>query len=130
MNIGAIIRQTGLKATLQRKTVYEAMIKLQHSSIDNIIAMVQQQNPGITISTIYRILDSFCATGLLSKMNHPNGKCCYDITPSEHHHVFANNEIIDYIDTELTELVKNHLKDNLKHFDVEKISIQIVAKNK
>ena len=130
MNIGAIIRKTGLKATLQRKTVYEAMIKLHHSSIDNIIAMVQQQNSGITISTIYRILDSFCTTGLLSKINHPNGKSYYDITPSEHHHVFANNEIIDYIDTELTELVKNHLKDNLKHLDVEKISIQIVAKNK
>jgi Fe2+ or Zn2+ uptake regulation protein len=127
MNIGQIIKEAGLKATPQRKMIYELMIESGHSSVDEIIAKIQQQNTEITVSTIYRILDSFCKAGLLSKMNHPSGKCYYDITLLEHHHIFRDNEIIDYIDSELTTLIKNHLKEkSFKHLDsIEKISVQI-----
>ena len=129
MDIVEIIKKTGLKATPQRKRVYELMTELAHSPIDEIIARVQQQNPEITVSTIYRILDSFCEVGLLSKLKHPNGKWFFDITTSEHHHVFTDNEMIDYIDPELTELIKKRLKDDLcKHLDIESISIQIITK--
>ena len=131
MNIVEVIKKTGLKATPQRKMVYELMTKLCHSPIDEIIARVQQQNPEITVSTVYRILDSFCEAGLLSKVKHPNGKYYFDITSSDHHHVFINNEMIDYIDPELTEVIKKHLKGDLfKHLDIEKISIQIIANSK
>jgi len=130
MSIGDTLNKAGLRATPQRKMVYEIMTKLGHSSIDKIITKVQQQNPEITISTVYRILDSFYMTGLLSKMNHPNGKCFYDITLSEHHHFFKDNEVIDYIDPELTELIKSRLKGDLfKHSNIEKISIQIFLTN-
>ena len=128
MNIGAIIKKAGLKATPQRKMVYEIMTELGHSSIDEIIDRVQQQSPEITLSTIYRILDSFCKAGLLSKMNHPGGKSYYDITVWEHHHVIRDNEIIDYMDTELTTLIMNHLKEkSFEHLNsIEKISLQII----
>ena len=130
MNIGEVIKKAGLKATPQRKILYELMTTLRHSPIDEMIAKVQQQNPEITTSTVYRILDSFCKAGLLSKMNHPDGKCYYDITPLEHHHVFTNNEVIDYIDPELTELIINHLKgDFFKELDIQKISVQIFVNN-
>ena len=131
MNINEIIKKAGLKATPQRKMIYEIMNESGHCSIDEIIAKVQQQNPAITISTIYRILDMFCKAGLLSKMNHPSGKSFYDITPSEHHHVFKEDKVIDYIDRELTEIIKSHLKGDLfKDADIEKISIQIFINNK
>ena len=122
------IKRAGLKATPQRKMIYELMAASGHSSIDEIITKVQQQNPEITLSTIYRILDTFCIAGLLSKMYHPNGKCYYDITLSEHHHVFIDKEVIDYVDPELTEIVKKHLKgDFFKDLNIEKISINIIA---
>jgi Fe2+ or Zn2+ uptake regulation protein len=131
MNIGEIIKESGLKATPQRKMIYEAMLELRHSTIDGVITKVRQENPGITLSTIYRILDSFCKSGLLSIMNHPNGKCYYDITSVAHHHLFMNDEIIDYIDPKLTELIKNRVKDELhKDLDIEKVSIQITVNNK
>ena len=131
MDTGEIIKKAELKATPQRKMVYELMMELRHSPIEGIITRVQQQNPEITTSTVYRILNSFSKAGLLSKMNHPDGKCYYDITPSEHHHVFTDNEVIDYIDPELTELIKSHLKGDLfKELDIKKISIQIFVNNK
>ena len=131
MNIVEIIKKTGLKATSQRRIVYELMTELRHSSIDEIIARVQQQNPEITVSTIYRILDSFCEVGLLSKLKHPNGKWFFDITTSQHHHVFTDNEMIDYIDPELTELIRTRLNDDLfKHLDIKSISVQIITNPK
>jgi len=132
MNTGEIIKKTGLKATPQRKMIYELMTKLRHSPIDEITARMQQENPEITLSTIYRILDSFCKAGLLSKMNHPNGKCYYDVTPTNHHHIFIDNQIIDYTDPELTALIKNHLKEKSFEYSdfIDKISIQIIVNNK
>jgi Fe2+ or Zn2+ uptake regulation protein len=128
MNLAEIIKKAGLKATPQRKIVYEIMTELRHSPIDEITEKVQQQNKEITLSTIYRILDSFCDVGLLSKLKHPNGKWYFDITPSDHHHVFANDEVMDYIDPELTALVKQHLKGEMfENLEIEKISIKIIA---
>ena len=131
MNTGNILKKAGLRATPQRKMIYEILTKLGHSSIDEIISKVKQQNPEIIISTVYRIIDSFCVAGLLSKMNHPSGKCYYDSTLSEHHHVFTNNEVIDYDDPELTEMIKNHLnRDFFNDLYIEKISINIIASSK
>jgi Fe2+ or Zn2+ uptake regulation protein len=131
MDTGVIIKKAGLKATPQRKMVYRIMAELGHCPIDEVIMRVRQQNPEITVSTVYRILDSFCEVGLISKMNHPGGKSYYDITPSVHHHVFINNEVIDYVNPELTTIIKEHLKNDLfKHLDIEEISIQIIINNK
>jgi Fe2+ or Zn2+ uptake regulation protein len=128
MNTVGIIKKAGLKATLQRKIVYEVMTELRHTTMDKIIAKVRIQHPEITISTIYRILDAFCETKIISKIKHPDGKDYYDVTSSAHHHLFVNDEVIDYIDPELTELIKNNLKGDLwKHLNLEKIAIQIVA---
>jgi len=129
MSSGEIIRKAGLKSTPQRKMIYEIMAQLGHSSIDDVIVRVQQKSPEMTLSTIYRILDSFCKAGLLSKINHPNGKCHYDVTILEHQHVFMDNEVIDYTDSDLTALVRNHLEEkSFKLLDsIQKISIQIIV---
>jgi Fe2+ or Zn2+ uptake regulation protein len=108
--------------------VFQLMTVLRHGSIDEIIARARQKNPEITVSTVYRILDAFFEAGLLSKIRHPDGKYYYDITMAAHHHVFIDNEMIDYIDPSLTELIRKRLKGDLfKHLNIEKISVQIVV---
>ena len=74
-----IIKNAGLKITPQRKVVYEVMMELRHAAIDEIIKCVQSKDNEITISTIYRILDSFCKANLLSFVfHHEVGKSYYD----------------------------------------------------
>ena len=76
-----IIKNAGLKITPQRKVVYEVMMELRHAAIDEIIKCVQSKDNEITISTIYRILDSFCKANLLSLVFHPEeGKIYYDLS--------------------------------------------------
>jgi len=129
MNTLEIIKKAGLKATPQRKMIYQIMTQLGHSSIDDVVVRVRQKSPEVTLSTVYRILDSFCNAGLLSKINHPNGKCHYDVTIREHQHVFIENEVIDYMDSDLAALIKNHLEEkSFKLLDsIQKISVQIIV---
>ncbi len=121
------IRKAGLKMTPQRRAVYEAMMELRHAPIEAIIAKVQSKDKEMTLSTIYRVLDSFCKAGILSLVCHPEtGKCNYDITVREHHHLFDGERIMDYDDAELTRLIRQYLEShNIPAADIEKIQVQI-----
>ena len=121
------IREAGLKLTPQRKAVYEAMIELRHAPIETIISFVQSKDKEITLSTVYRILESFCKANLLSLVCHPEtGTCHYDITVHEHHHMFDGPQIMDYDDPELTQLIRQYLADKqLDSTDIDKIQVQI-----
>lgn len=125
------IKNAGLKITPQRKAVYEAMMELRHATVEDIINHVQSKDGGITVSTIYRILDSFCKANLLSLVFHPDTeKCYYDITVAEHHHVFEGKQISDYMDSGLTELIRKYLKKHdFASVDIDKVQVQITINN-
>ena len=129
MEIREKIKAAGLKATPQRRLVYEVMQELCHSPIDEVITRAQSVSPDVTISTVYRILESFCSAGLLSKINHPDGKTYFDITPQEHHHIFnSSGSIIDFEDEQLSELIRMNLKHKLGSGEtIQKIQIQVIT---
>ena len=124
------IKEAGLKLTPQRREVYEAMMQLRHATVEDIIERVQSRNKEVTVSTIYRILDSFCSANILSFIYHPDtGKCYYDITVAEHHHLFDGTTIDDFADSELSCLIREYLER--KNFSVEeigKIQVQVTLK--
>ncbi|MDO4311238.1 MAG: transcriptional repressor [Prevotella sp.] len=128
MNSTDIIKNAGLKPTIQRKLVYEAMQDLGHATIDMVIEELRKKACEVAVSTVYRILSSFCQAGILSSIyNNVDGKCYYDITIRDHHHLFSNGEIIDYDDPELTELIRQHmLTKNILLTETDKIQVQII----
>ena len=44
IDIGKILNEAGLKATPQRKMIYEFMTELGHSSVDELIARIQKKS--------------------------------------------------------------------------------------
>ncbi|WP_241147645.1 transcriptional repressor [Alistipes sp. An54] len=81
------------------------------ATVEDIIERVQSRNKEVTVSTIYRILDSFRSANILSFIYHPDtGKCYYDITVAEHHHLFDGKSIEDYADPELSQLIREYLE--------------------
>ena len=126
-----IIGSGGVKISRQRKVVYEVMRELRHAAMDKIIKCVQSKDNEITISTIYRILDSFCKANLLSFVfHHEVGKSYYAITVTEHHHIFEGESILDYMDEELTELIRQYLKQqNFASVDISRIQVQLTPNN-
>lgn len=132
MSINDRIRSVGLKATPQRREIYEVVSKLEHATIEEIIKELHSGGSKVTISTVYRILNSFCESNLLGRINHPNGKIYYDINTHEHHHIFTPKEsLIDISDPQLTELIRQRIIGQIgDDQQIEKISIQITTKLK
>ena len=122
------IKTAGLKVTPQRRMVYEVMQELRHASVDTVIEKVRERNPDITVSTIYRILDSFCKAKVLSSVgNSADGKQYFDITVGNHHHLFDGQKIADYDDPELTRLIYRYLAGKLPgDTNIDKIQVQII----
>lgn len=130
MESTARIKKAGLKLTPQRKMIYEAMMQLGHASIEEIVSLINSRGTELTISTVYRILDSFCKANLLTLVTHPEtGKCYYDITVGEHNHLFAGQKIIDYEDSGLSQMIRKYLdsKGDIPG-EINKIQVQIIMK--
>ena len=128
-----IIREAGLRVTPQRRLVYETMLELRHATIDDISTFVADKDSRINLSTVYRIVETFCNAHLLTMVFHPStGKCFYDITVSEHHHFFDGVRVIDFSDPQLSEIIKNYLKVSGRYssLDVDKIQVQITVADK
>ena len=132
MQIREKIKTAGLKATPQRRAIYEIMQEVCHCPIDEVITRIKEQQPDVTVSTVYRIMDSFCETGLLTKFVNSEGKTIFDITPFEHHHIqTADNNFIDLDDKQLSTLIKKRILDKLPDGEeIENIQIQITTKAK
>ena len=128
-----IIREAGLRVTPQRRLVYETMLELRHATIDDISTFVAGKDSRINLSTVYRIVETFCNAHLLTMVFHPStGKCFYDITVAEHHHFFDGVRVIDFSDPLLSEIIKNYLKVSGRYssLDVDKIQVQITVADK
>ena len=121
------IKSAGLKLTPQRIAVYNIMMKLRHATLDTIVFHLKLQDREMTLSTVYRILESFCNAGVLSQVCHPeDGESYYDITVEEHHHIFKGEEIMDFDDKELTQIVRDYVKSKRPDInEIEKIQVQI-----
>ena len=121
------IKNAGLKLTPQRIAVYNIMMKLRHATLDTIVFHLKLQDREMTLSTVDRILESFCNAGVLSQVCHPEeSESYYDITVEEHHHIFKGEEIMDFDDKELTQIVRDYVKSKRPDInEIEKIQVQI-----
>ncbi|MCF0183159.1 MAG: transcriptional repressor [Bacteroidaceae bacterium] len=121
------IKEAGLKLTPQRVAVYKAMMALRHAQVEDIVDYIKVSYGSLTLSTVYRVLESFCNVGLLSLVCHPEtGECYYDITVRSHHHVFRGERIIDLDDEELTALVREYVIRNRPDLtSINRVQVQI-----
>lgn len=132
MEIREKIKNVGLKATPQRRAIYEVMQELCHCSIDEIIARIREEHPDVTVSTVYRIMDSFCDTGLITKFANADGKTIYDITSGIHHHIHtSDDEYLDITDKQLSDLIRRRVLSQIPEGEIiDRISIQVTTKRK
>lgn len=107
-----LIQSKGLKATPQRIAVYLTLKELGHASADMVYDRVIQTFPTLTVATIYNILESFVATGLISRLSSSNIKMYFDINTYPHCHLYSDSthRYEDFDDQELIDIVNEHFK--------------------
>ncbi|MEK6475987.1 Fur family transcriptional regulator [Catalinimonas sp. 4WD22] len=129
-DIREILSGAGLKATQQRMVVYQALLKTmnQHPTAERIFEVVRPQNPSISLGTVYKTLDTFVSNGLAGKVASDAGFMRYDINMEQHSHIYCSNtqEIIDYHDDELDQLIQRYFeKKNIRNLKIKNIHVQI-----
>jgi Fur family peroxide stress response transcriptional regulator len=131
MNAIKLLIQANLKATHQRIEILNVVLNCKnHPSTDDLYALVQKQIPSISLATVYKTLETFVNSGLISKTLTTEGQLRFDPNLASHGHIYSNNsnEIIDYFDEDLNEVISNFFKEKkVKNFHIKKISLNIIG---
>jgi len=82
-----VLRQHGIKLTPQRLTVCDLIRGAgSHLSADEVFRTVREQLPGISLATVYAILENFEAHGLVREIRIDCERSFYEAQQDGHHH--------------------------------------------
>jgi len=128
------LKEKGLKVTPQRVAIYEAIVHLHnHPTADDILSLIKDTHPNISLATIYKVLEIFVKYDLIRKVKTEEDSMRYDPSISKHHHLYCaeSNRIQDFEDENLNALIGNYFKKNkIRNFKIQDIQLQITGKFK
>ena len=99
-----LCRQQGLALTVQRRTILSVLLDSDdHPTADQVYEIVRQRLPGLSRTTVYRVLDTFVRIGAVVRVSHPGAATRYDPKTHRHHHFVCLrcDRIIDLEDQRL-----------------------------
>lgn len=87
------LRKRGYRLTPQRYMILSVIQEAEeHLSIDQITDRVQQRNPYVSLSTVYRTLELLRELGLVRESHLPGEQPRYEIAEGHsHHHLVCRN---------------------------------------
>jgi len=84
----AACRAHGLPVTVQRRRIFEALVdRTDHPTPDQVYAAVKRTLPGVSRTTVYRVLDILVRVGVLARASSPGAASRVDPRTSRHHHL-------------------------------------------
>lgn len=102
----------GLRFTRQRASIYRALASTSnHPTADELLGFVRDEDPHVSLATIYNTLDVLTNSGLCRRLPGANASsaCRYDADTHSHVHLVADSgEIID-IPPDLGDALMAHL---------------------
>jgi len=85
--LAAVCRERGIPLTVQRRTVMEVLAgRADHPSVEQVHDAVKERIPGVSLTTVYRVLEVFVQFGLVQKIDDPGAKGRFDADVSRHPH--------------------------------------------
>ena len=81
-----------MKYSRQREMIYEQVMNFPiHPTADEVYYALKDENPNLSIGTVYRNLNLLSDMGRLMKINIANGKDRYDGRTDLHYHMTCTN---------------------------------------
>ena len=86
--IEQLCRQEGLSLTVQRRKVFETLLDGRgHPTADEVFDDVRERIPGVSRTTVYRVLNMLVRLGVVNKIYQPGGPALFDTSTHRHHHL-------------------------------------------
>jgi len=124
-----LLSSSKLKATHQRMVILEAVKSNKvHPTVDQVYESIREANPGISLATVYKTLETFVENGLINKVSTTEGLKRYDSNLGAHGHIYClnTNEIIDYYDEDLNRIIIDFFKTKrINNLKIKNISLNI-----
>lgn len=121
-------RSRGLRVTTQRLEVFQTLAQNDnHPTAESLHARLRETMPSLSLSTVYRILESLENEGLIRRVSSTNGIVRYDGNLCPHQHLVCRRcgRMTDIEDESLSQL---RLPDvHSAGFSAEELDIRIVG---
>ena len=94
-------RRRGLALTIQRRAVYEELVERKdHPTADQVYDALCARLPGLSRTTVYRVLETLVAQGFARKVHHAGAVARFDPMTTRHHHLVCDGcgQLVDLED--------------------------------
>lgn len=107
-----ILKKRGLRVTQVRIYILNALHKLNHPCVDEIINFLDKNDIKASFQSVYNNIETFESIGLLKRVPTNNGSARFDIQLHNHCHIQDNetNEVSDYNDSELMGIIEKYFE--------------------
>lgn len=123
-----LCRLNGVALTVQRCAVLEAALERgDHPTADQVWEIVSQRVPGISRTTVYRVLDMLVEMGIIRRLHHPGPVARFDGKVRRHHHLICKkcNKVIDLDSERLDRLCLPDVEAG--GFQIDDFSVQFIG---
>jgi Fur family peroxide stress response transcriptional regulator len=87
-----LCRANGLALTVQRRVILDALLdRTDHPTADAIFAAVAPRLPGLSRTTVYRVLEALVRVKVLRKVPHEGAVVRFDPRTDRHHHLVCDH---------------------------------------
>jgi Fur family peroxide stress response transcriptional regulator len=103
----SLCRERGLPLTVQRRDILKAVLERDdHPSADQVYESVKDRIPGLSRTTVYRVLETLVGLGVIRRLHHPGASARFDGNMDRHHHLVCKdcNRVIDIVSKSLDDL--------------------------
>jgi Fur family peroxide stress response transcriptional regulator len=122
-------RAAGVRVTSQRRAVFEALAADgSHPTAEALYVRLAPAMPGISRTTVYRVLDSLERKGLIRRVSSTGGVARFDARPDAHQHLVCRvcGAITDVSLPALRRLAVPRAR--LPRFVAEHVEVQVVGR--
>lgn len=83
-----LCRERGLSLTVQRRVILQTVLdQTDHPTADQVYERVREHVPGVSRTTVYRVLETLVEIGVITKACSPGVGTRFDPVMERHHHL-------------------------------------------
>jgi Fur family peroxide stress response transcriptional regulator len=86
----SLCRERALPLTVQRRDILRAVLERDdHPTADQVYDAVKDGIPGLSLTTVYRVLETLVGLGVIRRLHHPGASSRFDGKVHRHHHLIC-----------------------------------------